>query len=150
MLLLINLLKSFIMSVTIVGFKQCESREGKPFVAIELQGELRLVQSETTGNFYLTANKCRVSTSFPVEVCQTLIGQKLTGTVEKVSCEPYEYTNRETGEIMTLDYTYVYSPKEKLQQTQSAFPPVLQQPFMHQQNQSPLGEFNLSGVIGQA
>jgi len=135
--------------VTIIGFQQCESKEGNSFVAIELQGELRLVQSETTGNFYLTANKCRVSTSFPVEICQSLIGQKLPGTVKRVLCEPYEYVNKETGEVFTLDYTYVYSPEEHSQQTQSMFPSFEQEPLIQQNNQIPM-EFSLSGAVGQA
>lgn len=135
--------------VTIVGFKQCESKDGKQFVALEIQGELRLVQSETTGKFYLTANKTSISTSFPLQVCQTLLGKQLPGNVDKVECEPYEYVNKETGEVLTLFHTYVYSPEEKAMQSHSMQPSYIQEPFI-QQNQSPLGQFSLSGVIGAA
>lgn len=139
--------------VTITNFKQVETKEGKVFCVIELIGNAKLVQSETTGKFYLSAYKTKVPTSFPPEVCQMLLGQKLPGTIEKVPCETYEYANPETGEILTLDYTYVYSPEERnvqaIQSMQSSYPNV-QQPFIHQQNQMPLGQFNLSGVIGEA
>lgn len=135
--------------VTIVGFKQCESKDGKQFVALEIQGELRLVQSETTGKFYLTANKTSISTSFPLQVCQTLLGKQLPGNVDKVECEPYEYVNKETGEVMTLLHTYVYSPEEKAMQSLSMQPSYIQEPFI-QQNQASLGQFSLSGVIGAA
>lgn len=135
--------------VTIVGFKQCESKDGKQFVALEIQGELRLVQSETTGKFYLTANKTSISTSFPLQVCQTLLGKQLPGNVDKVECEPYEYVNKETGEVLTLFHTYVYSPEEKNIQSYSVESNYTQQSFT-QQNQTSLGEFSLSGVIGAA
>lgn len=135
--------------VTIVGFKQCESKDGKQFVALEIQGELRLVQSETTGKFYLTANKTSISTSFPLQVCQTLLGKQLPGNVDKVECEPYEYVNKETGEVMTLLHTYVYSLEEKAMQSLSMQPSYIQEPFI-QQNQASLGQFSLSGVIGAA
>jgi len=133
------------MSVTIVGFHQMESKEGKPFVSLEIQGELKLVQSEG-GNYYLTANKTRVATPFPLEICQMLIGKTLPGTIERIECEPYEYIT-ESGEVLTLEHSYVYSPKEPKQQTQFTSQSFAQQPFMHQQN--PLESFNMS-VIGQA
>lgn len=98
--------------VTIVGFQQCESKEGKPFVAIELQGEPKLLQSPTTGNFYLTANKTKVSTSLSVDACKMIVGQKLPGRVDKVEVEPYEYVNKQTGEVFALNYAYVYIPEE--------------------------------------
>ena len=37
-----------------------------------------------------------------------LIGEKIPGSIEKVSCEPYEYTIRESGETITLDFTYQF------------------------------------------
>jgi hypothetical protein len=42
-----------------------------------------------------------------------LIGQKLPGRVEKVQVEPYQYVNPKTGEILTLDYSFVYTPDEQ-------------------------------------
>jgi len=136
--------------VTIVGFQQCESKEGKPFVAIELQADPQLLQSANTGNFYLTANKCRVSTAFPVEVCQMMIGQKLSGTIEKVPCEPYQYVNKETGEITTLDYTYMYCPEEKRQDNCSMFPTFEHDAVIEQHPRMPYGNMDLSKVITSA
>jgi hypothetical protein len=65
-LLNINLLKLIIM-VTVVGFKEIQTEDGREFVSVELQGEPKLEISATTGNFYLTANKTRVSTAFSAE-----------------------------------------------------------------------------------
>ena len=46
--------------------------------------------------------------TFDQETCKSLIGQQLDGTVEKVDCEPYEFTSEETGEIMILDCRRVF------------------------------------------
>lgn len=99
--------------VTIINYKEVQTEDGRHFVSIELQGEPKLEISSTTGNFYLTANKTRVSTALPIEACKMLIGKQLPGTVEKVQVEPYPYVNKETGEAFTLDYAYVYRPEEQ-------------------------------------
>ena len=49
--------------VTITDYKSCISQEGKEFFAITLQGEVSVSQS-SNGNFYLTANKASLPTSF--------------------------------------------------------------------------------------
>lgn len=130
--------------VTIVGFKEVETQDGRTFTSIELQGEPKLEQSSTTGNFYLTANKTRVTTLLPLDVCQMLIGQKLPGTVEKVQVEPYEHINKETGEVKTLDYSYVYMPESQKQSDLSMFQNIEQPIFSHQM---PTGQLGISKLI---
>lgn len=100
--------------VTIVGFREVESKSGKNLVFMEVQGEVKVVQSQETGKFYLTSNKASMACVFPVEVCKTMIGQRLSGNVIKVECEPYPYVNKETGETITLTYRYEYSPEENV------------------------------------
>ena len=97
--------------VTITDYKTCISQEGKAFFAISLQGEATIAQSEN-GNFYLTASKVSLPTSFNEKMCQTLVGKTLPGSIQKVPCQAYEFT-RETGETVTLNYRYQYSPKEE-------------------------------------
>jgi hypothetical protein len=99
--------------VTISAYHLRQNQEGKSFITLELLGDVELIQSSTTGAFYATAKKCTISSTFPEEVAKTLIGKQLKGRVERVQCEPYEYANRETGEVITLAHTYVYNPDEK-------------------------------------
>ena len=33
---------------------------------------------------------------------------KLEGSVERVDCEPYEYVDKDSGEIIVLDYRWIY------------------------------------------
>jgi hypothetical protein len=98
--------------VTISAYHVRQNQEGKSFITLELLGDVELIQSSNTGAFYATAKKCTISSTFPEEVAKTLVGKQLKGRIERVQCEPYEYTNRETGEVITLTHTYVYNPDE--------------------------------------
>ena len=140
--------------VEIVNCKQVTTVEGKVFTSIEIQGNVRLVKSKLTENYYLAANKTRISSALSLDYCRTLIGQKLPGTIEKIDCEPYEYINPETNEALTLHHTFVYSPDEPdndVQQQQMN--PYLfgqqQQPFFPQAQQIPMN-FMQMGVVAEA
>lgn len=98
--------------VTIIDYRSCVSLNGNEFFALTLQGEVKVVQSEAD-KFYMTADKMSIATSFNEIVCQSLIGKQLPGNIEKVECDEYQYTNRDTGETVTLSWKYQYTPEEK-------------------------------------
>ena len=58
-----------------------------------------------------TAKKANLPTTFDEITCTALIGTQLDGDVKKVECDPYEYTIKETGEIMTMYHRYEYVNK---------------------------------------
>lgn len=99
--------------VRIIGFKKRETENGKEFFVLELQGGVTMVKSKETGKLYVTANKATISSTFDAGTCQALIGTELEGSVEKVASEPYEYTVRETGEVITLTHRFEYVEDEK-------------------------------------
>ena len=103
--------KHFFM-VTITDFHLQESREGKEYISLVLQGDVEMVQSMETGRFYATARRCRVPSTFDEQTAKSLIGTKLPGRIERVGCEQYEYTVPETGEVIRLAHTYQYVPEE--------------------------------------
>jgi hypothetical protein len=117
--------------VTITDYKNCISQEGKEFFAISLQGDVTVATSKD-GNFYLTANKALIPTSFNEKMCQTLIGKELSGSIQKVPCESYEFT-RETGETVTLNHRYQYSPKEESTAVKQSLNPMEVQQQQYQQ-----------------
>lgn len=61
---------------------------------------------------YATARKCTMSTTFDEATCKQLIGKHMPGSIKKVEAEPYEYTVPKTGQVITLDYRYEFSPEE--------------------------------------
>lgn len=97
--------------VQITGFSVKENKEGKTFVSLELQGEISMTQSRETGKFYATARKCSITSTFSEEVAATLVGKELPGTIEKVACEEYELTDKETGEVKLMSHRYEYLPE---------------------------------------
>lgn len=98
--------------VTIINFKERNKEDGTSFFVLELQGGIELVQSQKTKQFYATAKKAYISSTFDELTCKALIGTQMQGEIEKVECEPYEYTVQETGEIIILSHRYQYVQEE--------------------------------------
>ena len=98
--------------VRIVNYQKRTTEEGKVFFTLELQGGIEIVKSQETGKQYITARKANMSCTFDELTCQSLIGTELPGSVRKVNCEEYDYTIKETGEIITLSHRYEYVEQE--------------------------------------
>ena len=82
--------------------------DGEQFVCLELSGGVEIVQSKTTGKMYATIRHCSIPCTFNEEMAKQIIGNELPGEIVKQETEPYEYTNKKTGEVMMLDYNYSY------------------------------------------
>jgi len=93
--------------VRIINYKK-RMAEDKEFFVLEVQGGIEMVKSQKTGNFYATAKKATIPSTFDDLTCQALIGTQMSGNISKVECDPYEYTIRDTGEVITLHHRFVY------------------------------------------
>jgi hypothetical protein len=98
--------------VTIASYCERENKEGNKFYSLILQGGMELVLSEESGRYYATAKQASITSTFDEKTCQGLVGTKLPGKISRVVCQPYEYTIKETGEIITLSHRWTYSPDE--------------------------------------
>ena len=96
----------------IVNYQKRATEEGKEFFVLEVQGGIEMVLSQNTQKYYATAKKAYVSSTFDEAACKTLIGTEMRGSIVKVDCDPFEYTNKETGVVFNLDFTYQYTPEE--------------------------------------
>lgn len=97
--------------------KNAHLRKGedeKEFVSLELNGDIELVQSQNTGRFYATVRRCFVSATFDLPTAKLFIGKQLPGNIVRQECEPYEYTMPDTGEVITLGYSYQYVPERQV------------------------------------
>ena len=99
--------------IKIVDYKTRESDEGKPFIALIVESGVEMVKSENTGKFYATKKRASFPSTFNEEETKALIGAEISGTIQKVKCEPYEYTSSLTEEIIMLSHTYTYVPAEE-------------------------------------
>ncbi|HLF52563.1 hypothetical protein [Flavobacterium sp.] len=100
--------------VRIIGYKKRETELGKEFFVLELQGGIEMVKSAETGKFYITARKASISSTFDERTCEALIGTELPGKVEKIECEAYEYTIKDTGEVIILTSRFEYIEEENV------------------------------------
>lgn len=98
---------------TISNYHVREGKDGKPFIVLELLGEVEIIQSASSGRFYATAKRCSIASSFSEDVAKTLVGKQLPGRVDRVETDAYDYTIQNTGEVISLAHTYVYNPQEK-------------------------------------
>jgi hypothetical protein len=98
--------------VTITNYKERTKEDGSVFFVLEIQGGVELVQSQSTGNYYATAKRTFIPTTFDEPMCISVIGEKMKGSILKEQCEPYEYTVKETGEVLILTHKWVYSPED--------------------------------------
>lgn len=94
--------------VQIIDFVKRQNREGVEFNALILQGGLELVKSKETGAWYATSKKTSITSTLDDATCQNLIGKQIPGSVQRVESEPYDFTNKETGEVLTLTHRWVY------------------------------------------
>jgi hypothetical protein len=94
--------------VKIIDWVKRQNKEGEDFNALIIQGGLEMVKSTKTGRYYATAKKASVTSTLDDQTCQELIGEKIPGSVQKVECEPYEFTLKETGEVITLNHRWLY------------------------------------------
>lgn len=98
--------------VRIIDYKTRQKEDGTEFYLLEVQGGIEMVKSKETGLYYATAKKATVSTTFDEETCKSLIGTEMSGRITKIKTPAYQYTIKETGEIISLEHKYVYLPED--------------------------------------
>lgn len=97
--------------VTVTDYAERQRKDGTVFFALILQGGLSLVQSKQTGNFYATVKKTSIASTFDEATAKAMVGESVPGSVQKKACEPYEWTNKDTGEVIELSHRWVYLPE---------------------------------------
>ncbi|EDP97498.1 hypothetical protein U8527_04065 [Kordia algicida OT-1] len=105
--------------VRIIGYKQREKEDGNPFFILELQGGVEMLMSKETNQYYATAKKAFVTSTFDEPTCKALIGTEMPGTIVKKEVEPYTYIVRETGEELVLTHRWVFVPESKEESKQN-------------------------------
>ena len=98
--------------VRIINYQLRQSEDGKSFYVLELQGGIEMVMSQQTGQFYATAKKANITSTFDEATCKALIGTQMPGKIVREDCEPYQYVVKDTGEIIVLSHRYIYNPEE--------------------------------------
>ncbi len=101
--------------VTVTNYAARTRKDGTEFFTLELTGGLEIQQSQTTGKMYATVKKCSIPSTFDENIAKTMIGQQIEGDVVRVETDPYEYTNKRTGEVLLLQHIFAYRPKGSME-----------------------------------
>ena len=96
--------------VQIVDYRISKNADDEQFISLILEGDLTMVQSKETGNWYATAKRSSITSTFSEDRAKKLIGRELPGEIIREECKPYLYTVPETGEEIELSHTYKYVP----------------------------------------
>lgn len=98
--------------VTVTNALERVKKDGTSFTIIEISGGAELILSQTTQRYYATVRRCTVPFTGSLEVAKMLIGQKIEGEIVKVIVPPYDFVNQRTGEVMKLQHSFAYRPKD--------------------------------------
>jgi hypothetical protein len=98
--------------VTVTAALERVKKDGSVFPVLEISGGAELVLSQTTQRYYATLRKCTIPFTGTMDVAKMLIGQKIEGEIVKVIVAPYDFINQRTGEVMKLQHSYAYRPKD--------------------------------------
>lgn len=116
--------------VTVKDYKVIVKEDGASFLALILQGGLEMIKSQRTGKYYATVRTASLPTTFDEASCKLFIGEQFDGSINKVECDAYKYTIKETGEVIELSHRYEYISKEEAQINNvvygNALPPKLE------------------------
>ena len=96
--------------VTVKQYHVRQGEDGGNYISLELTGDVSFVQSQVTGRFYAAAKRCFMYAAIDENTAKNMVGVSMPGSIERVACEPYEYTIADTGEVVSLSYSYQYKP----------------------------------------
>lgn len=106
--------------VTVKNYHIRQKDSGENYISLEIEGDVSFVQSQNTGRFYAAAKHCFMYAAMDEKTAKALIGKQLPGSIERVACDPYEYTIPDTGEVKILSYTNEYRPAEAMETSDSS------------------------------
>ncbi len=96
--------------ITVKNYHIRKGDDGGEYISLELTGDVCFVQSHVTGRFYAAAKRCFMYAALDEPTAEALVGSKMPGSIERVACDPYQFTIPQTGELVSLSYTYQYVP----------------------------------------
>jgi hypothetical protein len=98
--------------VQIVAFQKKEnSRTKESYSVLVLQGDPEVLISKSSGRPYISAKKTTIPCALEENQAQALIGKELPGSIERVSCAPFE-VKLATGKKVKVSSVFQYIAPE--------------------------------------
>ena len=105
--------------VQIIGFEKKQSKTNASYSVLILQGEPEIMISKTSGRPYVSARKTTIPCALEDNQAQALIGKELPGSIERVSCTPFE-VKLATGKKVKISSVFQYLAPETVNEKEVA------------------------------
>lgn len=86
------------------------SKTKAEYNVIVLLGDVQVLNSKSSGKFYLTAKRVVLPTTLDQVQAKELVGTTLPGVIEKVDCPEYEIKMPNSNKKVKITHTFQYSP----------------------------------------
>jgi hypothetical protein len=106
--------------VQIIGYEKKEnSRTRESYSILILSGEPEVQISKTSGRPYISARKTTIPVALEEKQAQALIGKELPGSIERVSCKPFE-VKLASGKRVKISTAFQYVHPEQINEKEVA------------------------------
>ena len=106
--------------VQIIAFEKKEnSRTKQNYSVLVLQGEPEVLISKSSGRPYISARKTTIPCALEEKQALALVGKELPGTIERVSCTPFE-VKLATGKKAKISSVFQYLAPEAVNEKEAA------------------------------
>jgi UDP-N-acetylglucosamine transferase subunit ALG13 len=106
--------------VQIIAFEKKEnSRTKESYSVLVLQGDPEVLISKTSKRPYIACRKTTIPCALEENQAQALIGKELRGSIERVSCTPFE-VKLATGKKAKISSVYQFLPAETVNEKEVA------------------------------
>jgi hypothetical protein len=96
--------------VKVIDFQKKENSKTKEtYSVLILQGEPEVLISKSSGKPYVTAKRTSIPCALDETSAKALIGSELEGSIERVSCTPFE-VKLATGKKVKISSAFQYLP----------------------------------------
>ncbi|MGC1391237.1 MAG: hypothetical protein WA816_09380 [Bacteroidales bacterium] len=96
--------------VTITSIEQRKNPKTQAVYTVAIiTGNLEILTSHSTGKPYLTTKSVMLPTTLNNDQAKLLVGQNLSGNIEKIECKPYDI-KLANGKKISINHTYQFSP----------------------------------------
>jgi hypothetical protein len=101
--------------VTITNCIERQKSDGSNFTVLEISSGIEVIQSSTSGKFYISSKRTTLPCTFSFQFAQSLIGTQMPGNVVRIQVPAYDYINPRTNETMKLQHAFSYQPEGSME-----------------------------------
>lgn len=106
--------------VQIIGFeKKKNEKTQESYSVLLLAGDPEVMISKSSGRPYVSVRRTSIPCSLEEKEAQALIGKELPGTIERVSCTPFE-VKLANGKKVKVSTAFQYLPAETVSEKEAA------------------------------